>query len=86
MDVRLLARSMENVLESVTVKEYPELQTIMDRFTEYGALGSRMSGSGPTVFGLFYDSPSAEAAREKFLKDYTHVYHCRTIGRGDFNG
>jgi 4-diphosphocytidyl-2-C-methyl-D-erythritol kinase len=86
MDVRLIARSMENVLESVTVKEYPELQTIMDRFTEYGALGSRMSGSGPTVFGLFYDSPSAEAAREKFLKDYTHVYHCRTIGRGDFNG
>ena len=86
MDIKTLAGNMENVLESVTVRKYPELQTIMDRFIEYGALGSRMSGSGPTVFGLFIDPPSAEAAREKFMKDYTNVYHCRTIGRGDFYG
>lgn len=86
MDVRLLARSMENVLESVTVKRYPELKDIMDRLIEYGALGSRMSGSGPTVFGIFSDPASAEAAREKFLKDYSHVYHCKTIGRVDLNG
>jgi 4-diphosphocytidyl-2-C-methyl-D-erythritol kinase len=82
MDIRTLAKNMENVLESVTVREYPEIRTIMDRFIEYGALGSRMSGSGPTVFGIFNDSPSAEEAREKFSEDYTNVFHCRTIGRG----
>lgn len=81
MDIKSLAQSMENVLESVTVKEHPEIKTIMDKFIEYGALGSRMSGSGPTVFGLFYDTSSAEAAKEKFLKEYTNVYHSRTIGR-----
>lgn len=86
MDINTLARNMVNVLESVTVRKYPELTDIMGRFSDYGALGSRMSGSGPTIFGLFYDSASAEEAREKFLKDYKHVYHCRTIGRGDLYG
>lgn len=86
MNIRMLARSMENVLESVTVRKYPEIRDIMDRLIEYGAIGSRMSGSGPTVFGIFSDPASAEAAREKFLTDYTQVYHCKTIGRVDLNG
>ncbi len=80
-DVRTIARGMRNVLESVTVREYPELQRLMDRFMAYGALGSRMSGSGPTVFGIFDDEQQAAYATEQFLKDYQQVYHTRTISR-----
>ncbi|MGI6085784.1 MAG: 4-(cytidine 5'-diphospho)-2-C-methyl-D-erythritol kinase [Acetivibrionales bacterium] len=81
LDVNFLAQNMQNVLESVTLKEYPELKTIMDKLMELGALGSRMSGSGPTIFGIFPDSTRAEAAKKEFLKRYTHVYHNMTIGR-----
>lgn len=81
MDVNFIAMNMQNVLESVTLKEYPELKMIMDKLMERGAMGSRMSGSGPTIFGIFPDSTSAETAKEEFLKQYKHVYHTMTIGR-----
>lgn len=82
-DIRSLAKGMENVLESVTIKKYPELKTIMDRFMEYGALGSRMSGSGPTVFGLFETRQQALYAKEQFMKNYQYVYQTKTIGEGE---
>lgn len=83
MDLRSVAKNMRNVLESVTVKVHPEIKTIMGKLIEYGAIASRMSGSGPTVFGLFLDTPSAKEAKEKLLKEYKHVYHSKTIGRGE---
>ena len=57
------------------------IKAIMEKLTELGALGSRMSGSGPTVFGIFPDNASAEVAKEEFLKQYKDVYHTITIGR-----
>lgn len=80
-DITFVANNMRNVLESVTVKEYPELQLIMERFRSLGALGTRMSGSGPTVFGIFTDEKQAEKAEEFFLSHYKEVYHVRTIRR-----
>ena len=56
---------MENVLETVTVSAYPIIQTIKDRMKELGAINSLMSGSGPTVFGIFDDKDKAMAAKEK---------------------
>lgn len=82
-DINAVAGGMENVLESVTVKKYPEVKRIMERFLEYGALGSRMSGSGPTVFGIFENAESAERACEQFRKSYEQVFHVKTIGRGE---
>lgn len=81
MDINFVARNMRNVLESVTLKEYPELKNIVDKLTELGATGSLMSGSGPTVFGIFPDGDTAKAAKEEFLKQYTNVYNTVTIGR-----
>jgi len=81
MDINFVAENMRNVLESVTLKEYPELKEIMDKLNEYGALGSLMSGSGPTVFGIYQSGDKAEAAKEEFLKKYTNVYHTITISR-----
>lgn len=82
-DVHAIATGMRNVLESVTMREYPELQIIMDRFMAYGAMGSRMSGSGLTVFGLFENEQKALYAKEQFLKDYECVNYTKTISRGE---
>ncbi|NMA66877.1 MAG: 4-(cytidine 5'-diphospho)-2-C-methyl-D-erythritol kinase [Clostridiaceae bacterium] len=83
MDLAGVAENMVNVLETVSVYKYPELKTIMNRFKEYGALQARMSGSGPTIFGIFDDCEKAAYAKEQFLKDYRQVYYVKTIGRGD---
>lgn len=82
-DIHALAAGMRNVLESVTVKKHPELKEIMDRFMSYGALGSRMSGSGPTVFGIFDGNAKACCALRQFSEDYRYVYQVKTIGRGE---
>lgn len=56
---------MENVLESVTIVAHPIIDTIKIRMKELGALNSMMSGSGPTVFGIFDNREKAEKAYEK---------------------
>ena len=54
-----------NVLETVTIPAHPEIAEIKKCMIENGALGSLMSGSGPTVFGIFDDWDKANFAREK---------------------
>lgn len=51
-----------NVLETVTVPAYPIIQDIKDTMSAAGAEGTLMSGSGPTVFGIFRDKALAEKA------------------------
>lgn len=54
-----VAAELCNVLESVTIKEYPVIGDIKKTMIEYGAVNSLMSGSGPTVFGIFTDYDKA---------------------------
>lgn len=56
---------MGNVLEEVTVKKYPVIQRLKERMRDLGALNSLMSGSGPTVFGIFIDEDTLQNAYEK---------------------
>ena len=51
-----------NVLETVTVPDHPEIAEIKEMMMENGACGSLMSGSGPTVFGIYKDRELAEKA------------------------
>ena len=53
---------MENVLETVTIPAHPVIATIKNRMRELGAVKSLMSGSGPTVFGIFLEKQAAELA------------------------
>lgn len=53
-----------NVLENVTVKKYPIINEIKQCMLDGGAAGSLMSGSGPTVFGIFTEEESAKKALE----------------------
>ena len=54
---------MENVLETVTVREYPLIHMLKDIMRREGALNALMSGSGPTVFGVYKTREAAEASR-----------------------
>ena len=54
-----------NVLETVTIPDHPEIARIKSMMMENGACGSLMSGSGPTVFGIFDDPDKAEFARDQ---------------------
>ena len=60
-----LVANMGNVLERVTVPEYPVIDEIKKMMMDNGALGSMMSGSGPTVFGIFTSYTKAKEAYEK---------------------
>lgn len=64
-DLQGVLNRMENVLESVTIAAHPIIDTIKNRMKELGALNSMMSGSGPTVFGIFTEKEKAEKAYEK---------------------
>lgn len=64
--IKDMAANLGNVLESVTIKEMPFIDDIKKEMIELGALGSLMSGSGTTVFGIFDSKTKAEAAFYKF--------------------
>jgi 4-diphosphocytidyl-2-C-methyl-D-erythritol kinase len=64
-----ICANMGNVLESVTIPARPQVAATMDRMRALGALQARMSGSGPSVFGIFSDRSAAERA-------------CRSLGMG----
>ncbi len=61
-DLHAIAADMGNVLETVTIPNYPIIAEIKDHMMEHGAINSMMSGSGPTVFGLFENEDVAVAA------------------------
>jgi 4-diphosphocytidyl-2-C-methyl-D-erythritol kinase len=57
-----ITERMGNVLETVTTKTYPVIEEIKTVMKEKGAENALMSGSGPTVFGIFGQKEQAEAA------------------------
>lgn len=62
-DLTSLAKHMGNVLESVTVPMHPQIEQIKDMMEAQGAIAAMMSGSGPTVFGIFEDEAKAYEAK-----------------------
>ncbi len=75
-DLTKVASSMGNVLESVTIEKYPIIADIKTAMKEAGALNAMMSGSGPTVFGIFDDRKTAKEAWYKLrnMKGAKQVY------------
>ena len=76
-DLEKITSSMGNVLENVTITEYPQIESIKDVMKEEGALNAMMSGSGPAVFGIYDDKMLARRAaariREEQLAKQVHV-------------
>lgn len=59
-----MAGKFGNVLELVTAGRYPAIGQIEELMKGYGAINAMMSGSGPTVFGLFSNPSAARKAYE----------------------
>lgn len=57
-----VSATMENVLETVTIPAYPVIASIKEKLLSLGAINAMMSGSGPTVFGIFQDAAQMEKA------------------------
>lgn len=76
-DLHAVSSCMGNVLEKVTAEAYPVIDQIKETMKKNGALNALMSGSGPTVFGLFDDKKKAKKAafriRELQLARQTYV-------------
>lgn len=83
-DLQGVASLMGNVLETVTIPAYPVIGEIKEQMLAYGAAGAMMSGSGPTVFGLFEDKECARAAYEKLRRGTLakQVYLTRIFNNG----
>lgn len=64
-----ILQRMGNVLESVTMPAYPVIGILKNRMEQLGATGSMMSGSGPTVFGIFTKKDKAERAFEQLKEE-----------------
>lgn len=63
-----ITERMENVLETVTIPAYPVIEEIKNVMKEQGAMNALMSGSGPTVFGIFESEEAAQQAKKQIRK------------------
>lgn len=63
-NLNAMASHMGNILEEVTINEYPVIAQIKEHLLEHGALNAMMSGSGPTVFALFEERGAARDAAD----------------------
>ena len=84
-DLHKVADSMGNVLEDVTIPMHPVIADIKQVMQDCGAIGAMMSGSGPTVFGLFENRASAREAqkmiRDKGLTRQAYVTNIHNVRR-----
>lgn len=67
-DLKKISSLCGNVLATVTETEYPVISTLRQVMMRHGALTAMMSGSGPTVFGIFEDEKKAEAAKDELRR------------------
>ncbi|KAB3532486.1 4-(cytidine 5'-diphospho)-2-C-methyl-D-erythritol kinase [Alkaliphilus serpentinus] len=73
-DIVTISKNMKNVLETVTETKYNDIKNIKRKMIEYNALGSMMSGSGPTVFGIFKNHKRGKAAYNNLSKLYKQTF------------
>ena len=73
-DLASVAARLGNVFEEVLPEEYREVFSIKKRLLELGALNAAMSGSGPTVFGIFAERETAQQAAKALRADYAQTY------------
>ena len=78
-DLYYVANNMKNLLENVTLRKHNILIKIKEDMNRYGAVGSMMSGSGPSVFAFFDDMLKAQRCYEKMKENHREVFLTRTI-------
>jgi 4-diphosphocytidyl-2-C-methyl-D-erythritol kinase len=79
-----VSKHLGNVLEQVTLKRYSSVREIKEKLTQSMALGVLMSGSGPTVFGLFKDYESGNKIYKRLSNIYSETYLTRSFIGGHY--
>lgn len=74
-------KGLYNVMEKVSISYCPEIQNIKDKMYEFNCIKSLMSGSGPTVFGIFNDNKDIKEAYDYFKKIYKNTFIVKTMER-----
>ncbi len=77
--VRNIAQNLHNDLETVTAAAHPLILTIEETLLARGALGARMSGSGPTVFGIFESEEACRAAADGLSNKGWRVFPAKAL-------
>ncbi|MDY0236401.1 MAG: 4-(cytidine 5'-diphospho)-2-C-methyl-D-erythritol kinase [Gudongella sp.] len=78
-DIQCLSKRMYNVMEDTIIPEHPQIGKIKEMMLENGALGSLMSGSGASVFGLYEDLDYLKFAEKKLREQVPFVFSAKTI-------
>jgi 4-diphosphocytidyl-2-C-methyl-D-erythritol kinase len=78
-DIYGVSQNLKNKMEEPIIKKYPIIKNIQDIMKSSGSLGTLMSGSGSTVFGIFDDKEKLEFAYKRLLKLTKQVYITKTI-------
>ncbi len=78
-DIGAVSGLLGNVLEPVTLSLYPSVGDLKLKMKEFGACGTLMSGSGPSVFGLFKSYEKACTAAKRLKRIYKQTYVTKTI-------
>ncbi len=83
-DLQKVSENLCNVLEASSIKMCPEVDAIKKKLLEYGAMGSLMSGSGPTVYGVFDNMPAAYNAYDNIKSMVREIFVVKTaVGSDD---
>lgn len=80
-DINMIAANLSNVMGVITGKLHPIVRGIRKKMLLNGALGAQMSGSGPTVFGIFPDYETAKKAHDSFVYQFKDVFIVRPYKR-----
>lgn len=78
-DLAGVASRLGNVFEEVLPEPYHEVFAVKRRLLDLGALNAAMSGSGPTVFGIFRDRETAEQAAKALKKAYAQTFLAQPV-------
>jgi len=78
-DMEMITSAMGNVLEEVSLSEHPILGKVKEELVNLGAICAQMSGSGPTVFGIFKNYDDARNAKKELWGKYKTVYICTPV-------
>ena len=81
-DLEAIAHRVYNVFEDVLPRKYEQVFDIKRRLLDLGAMTASMTGSGPTVFGMFRDESTAQNAAQELKRSFSATYCCKNVNPG----
>lgn len=78
-DYEKICQNLGNIMQEVTAERHPKMIEVRDLLLRHGAGGALMSGSGPTVYGLFQDENRARTAEKMLRHQFSDVFFAQIV-------